>query len=63
MRQGYSGKTVEVLRRGKVSGELIGGNLTVLCATIGTAFQPLFEGKILFLEEVGEKPYRELTGC
>ncbi len=56
--RGYRKKTVSVIRRGKVSGELIGGNLTVLCTLIGTPFEPVFRGKILFLEEVDEKPYR-----
>jgi muramoyltetrapeptide carboxypeptidase len=56
--RGYPGKTVQVLRRGKVSGELIGGNLVVFCALIGTEYQPSLRGKILYLEEVEEKPYR-----
>ena len=55
---GYDGKTVCVLNRGKVSGELIGGNLTLLITLIGTAYQPSFRNKILFLEDVDEKPYR-----
>ncbi len=58
IRRGYSGKTIEILRRGRVSGPLIGGNLAVLCSTIGTAIQPSFHKKILFFEDVGEKPYR-----
>jgi muramoyltetrapeptide carboxypeptidase len=56
--QGYARKTVEILRPGKVSGELIGGNLSVLCSLIGTSFQPAFRGRILFFEDVDEKPYR-----
>ncbi|MDB6067058.1 MAG: Peptidase LD-carboxypeptidase [Pedosphaera sp.] len=55
---GYTEKTVSILRGGKVSGELIGGNLSLLCTLIGTAFQPSFRGKILFFEDVDEKPYR-----
>jgi muramoyltetrapeptide carboxypeptidase len=55
---GYDGDTVSILRRGKVAGELIGGNLSLLVTTIGTPFQPSFRGKILFLEDVDEKPYR-----
>ena len=39
-------------------GRLIGGNLSVLCAAIGTPFAPSFNGKILFFEDIGEKPYR-----
>jgi muramoyltetrapeptide carboxypeptidase len=54
---GYRQKTVSIVRRGKASGELIGGNLTVLCALIGTPYEPVFCNRILFLEEVDEKPY------
>jgi len=56
--QGYSRKTVRVLREGRVSGLLVGGNLTLLCATLGTPYQPSFRDKILFFEDVGEAPYR-----
>jgi len=56
--EGYDGNTVSILRRGKVSGELIGGNLSLLATTIGTPFQPVFRGRILFFEDVDEKPYR-----
>jgi muramoyltetrapeptide carboxypeptidase len=37
---------------------LWGGNLTVLTSLIGTAYFPKIEGGILFLEDVGEHPYR-----
>lgn len=43
---------------GKIQGELIGGNLTVLTALAGTPYLPDFTGKILFLEDVEEAPYR-----
>lgn len=43
---------------GKAQGELIGGNLTVLSALIGTKYAPNLRNKILFLEEIGEEPYR-----
>ena len=39
-------------------GTLIGGNLTLLCAALGTPYLPSFRGKILFFEEVNEPPYR-----
>jgi muramoyltetrapeptide carboxypeptidase len=51
-------KTIKVLRRGIAHGPLLGGNLSVLCTTIGTRWQPSFRNKILFLEDVGEAPYR-----
>ncbi|MBL1279523.1 MAG: LD-carboxypeptidase [Fluviicola sp.] len=43
---------------GVASGELFGGNLSVICSTIGTGYLPNWTGKILFLEDVGEEPYR-----
>ena len=58
IRQGYSGDTVSVLRPGKAAGKLIGGNLSILCTLVGTPWEPSFRGKILFLEDVGEAPYR-----
>jgi muramoyltetrapeptide carboxypeptidase len=58
IRRGYSGRTVKILRRGKAAGRLIGGNLSVLCALIGTPYEPEFRGRILYLEELEEKPYR-----
>jgi muramoyltetrapeptide carboxypeptidase len=51
-------KTVMPLCGGVTQGRLIGGNLAVLCAAIGTPYAPLFTGKILFFEDVGEKPFR-----
>ncbi len=56
--QGYRRSTVKVLRRGVAHGQLMGGNLSLLCTTIGTPWQPPFPGRILFLEDVGESPYR-----
>jgi len=41
-----------------IEGELIGGNLTMLAHSMGTAFEPKLSGKILFLEEVGEPFYK-----
>ncbi len=55
---GYGGKTISILRGGMAEGRLIGGNLSVLCAAIGTPFAPSFKGKILFLEDISEKPYK-----
>ncbi len=47
-----------ILEPGKAAGLLAGGNLTTLCHLAGTPFQPDFNNKILFLEDVGEVPYR-----
>ncbi len=46
------------LAGGKARGELVGGNLTVLTALAGSPYLPDFSGKILFLEDVSEAPYR-----
>ncbi|MFZ2392102.1 LD-carboxypeptidase [Rhodoferax sp.] len=37
---------------------LWGGNLSILCALMGTPYFPEIKGGILFLEDVGEHPYR-----
>src|SRR5262249_54333936 len=58
IRQGYKGQTVEVLRPGIAAGRLIGGDIFLLCANIGSAFQPPFWGKILFFLDLQEVPYR-----
>lgn len=47
-----------VINSGKASGRLLGGNLTVLTAMIGSEYLPDFTGSILFLEDVGEDVYR-----
>lgn len=39
-------------------GLLWGGNLSVLVSLIGTPWLPVVEGGVLFLEDVGEHPYR-----
>ncbi len=39
-------------------GTLWGGNLAMVAALIGTPFMPNIKGGILFLEDVGEHPYR-----
>ena len=51
-------KQGKVIHKGKASGILLGGNLSVICSLLDTPFLPSFEGVILFLEEKGESPYR-----
>lgn len=50
---------LDVLAAGEAAGEVHGGNLTQLAASMGTpwAFDPP-EGCVLFLEDVNERPYR-----
>ena len=43
---------------GRARGLVVGGNLSVLTRLIGTAVWPSLEGRILLLEDVGERPYR-----
>jgi muramoyltetrapeptide carboxypeptidase len=45
-------------RSGSSSGQLFGGNLTVLSSLVGSDYLPDWEGKLLFLEDVNEEPYR-----
>lgn len=41
-----------------VEGTLWGGNLAVLCSLLGTPYFPRIDGGILFVEDVGEPPFR-----
>ena len=40
------------------NGTLWGGNLSLVCALLGTPYFPTIKGGILFLEDVAEHPYR-----
>ncbi|HHY5244807.1 TPA: LD-carboxypeptidase [Neisseria meningitidis] len=42
----------------ETEGTLWGGNLSVLASLAGTPYMPDIDGGILFLEDVGEQPYR-----
>jgi muramoyltetrapeptide carboxypeptidase len=52
------GKYSPLQSKGKAKGLTLGGNLAVLQHSLGTPYEPDFEGKILFLEDVGESLYR-----
>lgn len=43
---------------GTCEGRLVGGNLAVLTRLVGTPYLPDMNGAILFIEDVGESPYR-----
>lgn len=49
---------LDPLRPGTAEGPLIGGNLSVCSRLVGTPYTPDLSGAILFLEDVGEAPYR-----
>lgn len=42
---------------GEVSGELVGGNIAILASMLGSESQISTDGKILFIEEIGEYKY------
>lgn len=49
----------ETITAGKARGRLIGGNLSLLAALAGTPYALReMKGKILYIEDVGEQPYR-----
>ena len=52
------GNRIQTLTKGTVEGKILGGNLTVLTALSGTPYYPDFQNAILFIEDVGEDPYR-----
>jgi muramoyltetrapeptide carboxypeptidase len=54
----WAAEVPEAVRPGVASGPLLGGCLSVLAATLGTPYAPRTAGAILFLEDVGERPYR-----
>lgn len=47
-----------VIHPGIAKGVLTGGNLALLSAMTGTAFLPSFKNKLVFIEDIGEQPYR-----
>lgn len=47
-----------VITAGRVTAPLVGGNLCLLATMAGTPFQVDFKDKLVFIEDVGEKPYR-----
>lgn len=50
--------TTRTIRPGVAQGRLVGGNLAVLTAMIGTPYAAPLRQHLLFLEEIGEAPYR-----
>lgn len=49
---------IQTITPGTAQGRLLGGNLSVLSAIVGSAYLPSWEESILFLEDVGENIYR-----
>jgi len=57
-RRGWRVRLGEVIRPGKAEAEMMGGCLSLLVTTLATPYEIDTRGKILFLEDIGEKPYR-----
>jgi len=49
---------VKTLVKGNAKGKLVGGNLSLLCSTMGSPYEIETSGSILFMEDVGEAPYK-----
>lgn len=54
----YSIDSHPLNREGLVRGKLFGGNLAVLSGLIGTPYMAVPENGILFIEDIGEAPYK-----
>lgn len=52
------GGEIQGLANGSAEGVLYGGCLSMLVASIGTPYEAQTEGKLLFIEDVGTKPYQ-----
>ena len=56
---GWRFPAADIAKPVKVNNAVLwGGNLTVLTSLLGTPYFPLIQGGVLFLEDVGEHPYR-----
>lgn len=53
-----AGSRVTCISGGRCEGRLIGGNLSLICATLGTPYAVDAAGAVLFIEDVNEHPYR-----
>lgn len=49
---------IQTLNGGRAEGKILGGNLTVLTAISGSPYYPDFRDAILFIEDIGEDPYK-----
>jgi muramoyltetrapeptide carboxypeptidase len=55
---GIQGSAVVCTGNGLVRAPLLGGCLSVIVTTLGTPYEIGTAGRILFLEDIGERPYR-----
>ncbi len=54
----YNPYGITTITEGNAIGELVGGNLSIVASLIGTEYDIDYSGKIIFLEEFLEEPYR-----
>lgn len=51
-------KKIKSIVDGKACGKLTGGNLSIICSSLGTDNEIDTNNKILFIEEIAEEPYK-----
>jgi muramoyltetrapeptide carboxypeptidase len=49
---------LRVIQPGVATGDLLGGCISILAAALGTPYAPQLGGSVLFLEDIGTKPYQ-----
>lgn len=52
------GPLIKTISEGEASGDLVGGNLSLMASTLGSPYEIDTKGKILVLEDTDEPPYR-----
>lgn len=54
----WRGDIRHVCGASEASGAIVGGNLSMLSAIAGTPWEPVYDDQLLFIEDIGEKPFR-----
>ena len=54
---GYQIEERKLNKKGEARGELVGGNLSIICSLMGTKYEIDTNGKILFIEDIDEYLY------
>jgi muramoyltetrapeptide carboxypeptidase len=57
-RLGWNLEARDIIQPGTAEGVIVGGCLSVIVSTLGTPYETQTKGRLLFLEDVNEKPYR-----
>lgn len=58
IRTGSDVRRPVTIRKGRAKGSLTGGNLSIIVNTLGTPYEIITRGKIVFIEDIDEAPYR-----